>query len=320
MDRPGRTSPTVSVVVPCHNAAGVLPASLSALMEQTAKPSEIIVVDDASTDDSARVAGEYDGVKVVRMPFNSGAAAARNAGAGRAAGEILLFVDADVALRPEALERLIERFSAPDKPDAVVGAYTPRPPGGNFYTRAHNHFTRYNHARQQGEIQWFWGAVGAVKKDAFLAVGGFDQRRYRGASAEDIELGFRLARAGYRIVIDHSIAGDHLARFDLRRVLHNDFRKSALGVVLFLQENPRMNLKHGFADPANGAAVILAGSASAAAVATGRLGLKRAMPALMVNPSLANSRWKSWRACAAKSRATFQGATIRRSSPPEKIV
>jgi len=241
---------------------------LDALLAQSVKPFEVIVVDDASTDDSARIASEHKVVtRVVDQPFNSGAAAARNAGAGRASGDIIMFVDADVALCRDSLENALARFAADDHPDAVVGMYSPRPPEGDFFSVAHNYFTVYNHSRQQGAVQWFWGAVGAVRKDVFHELGGFDQYRYHGASAEDIELGFRITRAGYRIVIDHSVVGDHLVRFTLSRVLRNDFRKSALGVQLFLEENRRMGHKHGFASSSNGAAVALAGLTAAGVLA-----------------------------------------------------
>ncbi len=267
MMKQGDKTLNVSVVVPCYNAATTLGECLDALLAQSVKPFEVIVVDDASTDDSVRIAVERESVRVVSLPFNSGAAAARAAGAGRTAGDVIMFVDADVALRPDAIEKALERLSANDKPDAIVGMYGARAPGGDFYSVAHNYFTVYNHSRQEGPIQWFWGAIGMVRKDAFKAVGGFDQRRYSGASAEDIELGFRMTRADYRIIIDHSIVGDHLVRFSLSRILHNDFRKSALGVQLFIEENRRLDQKHGFASLTNGASVALAAFSVLGAIA-----------------------------------------------------
>ena len=252
----------VSVIVPCYNAASTIGECIDALIGQTVTPFEIIVADDASTDESASIASERETVKVVSLPFNGGAAAARNAGAGRAGGDILLFVDADVALEPDALEKLAATFSLDDAPDAVVGMYSVEAGRDDFYSVAHNYFTYYNHSRQQGRVKWFWGAIGAVKVDAFRSVGGFDYHRYSGASAEDIELGFRLSRAGYDIIMDNGVVGKHMVKFDLYRYLHNDFRKSALGANLFLSENRRLENEHGFASSSNGAAVATAGMAA----------------------------------------------------------
>lgn len=248
-----------SVIVPCFNASGTIAVCLAAILNQTTPPKEIIVVDDASTDNSAEIAAEFPGVRLVSLSFNSGAAAARNAGAGRATGDVLLFVDADVALLSDAIEKLAHIFNSKKTTAAIVGMYSKIPPRNDFYSIAHNYFTYFNHSQQHGRIQWFWGAIGAVARNAFFDVGCFDQRRYSGASAEDVELGFRLNRAGFVIEIDHSVIGGHLARFDLKRYLYNDFRKSALGVNLFLDENRRLEHRHGFTSSSNGVAVVVAG-------------------------------------------------------------
>lgn len=99
----------VSVVIPCHNAAAWIGEALRSVAEQRFAPHEIIVVDDASTDDSVREvrAASPGGVKLLSVRHGS-AAAARNAGIAAATGEWIAFLDADDVWYPEHLARAAE--------------------------------------------------------------------------------------------------------------------------------------------------------------------------------------------------------------------
>src|SRR5207245_11104909 len=100
----------ISIIVPVYNNAKDLPECLAALMGSNCPTSEIIVVDDGSTDDTPIVADRM-GVNVIRLGENSGVAAARNCGARHARGEILFFVDADVVGAQGAGERVVKVFA-----------------------------------------------------------------------------------------------------------------------------------------------------------------------------------------------------------------
>jgi glycosyltransferase involved in cell wall biosynthesis len=99
------SSPSFSVVIPCYNAAKFLPATLASVAAQTWPPHEVIVVDDGSTDDSARVAAAFDpALRVVSQP-NRGESVARNRGMDLATGDWVAFLDADDLWHPRKLER-----------------------------------------------------------------------------------------------------------------------------------------------------------------------------------------------------------------------
>ena len=100
----------ISVIIPAYNAAGFLPRCLNSVFAQTLKPHEIIVVDDGSSDDSARVAAEL-GAIVVRRP-NGGLSAARNTGIQNSTGDWIALLDADDLWAPDKLERQIEKIDA----------------------------------------------------------------------------------------------------------------------------------------------------------------------------------------------------------------
>ncbi len=92
------------------------------------------------------------------------------------------------------------------------------------------------HQRADPEGFTFWGACGAIRHDVFRAVGGFDAR-YRQASIEDIELGYRLRRHGHRITVDRTLEVTHLKRWTASSLLRTDIGRRALPwSELILQE------------------------------------------------------------------------------------
>jgi GT2 family glycosyltransferase len=230
-----------------HDNERTLARCLAALAAQLGADGEVICVDDASADGSAAVASAA-GAAVARMAENVGAARARNAGAGAARGECLFFLDADVMLSAGALAALRRSFEA--GADAVVGHYTAETPAPGFFSRYQNYYTFFNHDRQRGDINWFWTAMGAVRRGVFEELGGFSEH-YRGASAEDMEFGYELSRAGRRIVLDKDVRGEHDHRHGFRSLVSNDLKKSAAWSNVFLRLNKRGRFKHGFTGAAN---------------------------------------------------------------------
>jgi hypothetical protein len=105
-------APLVSILIPCYNAARWLPAALESAFSQTWPRTEVILVDDGSTDGSLAVARSFGhrGLRILTQP-NSGASAARNRGLGAAAGDFIQFLDADDTLAPDKIERQVERLA-----------------------------------------------------------------------------------------------------------------------------------------------------------------------------------------------------------------
>lgn len=227
--------PTVSFIVPAHQAAATLPDSVAAIRAGAPAGSEIVVVDDGSFDDTSSQAEELADVVVVR-PCQGGAARARNDGAQRARGDVLFFVDADVTVKPEAVAGALRHL---ESVDAVFGAYQPLPPApvANAATTAKNLLHHYTHLCCAGEVSTFWSGFGAVRREAFLAVGGFDPAVTSGADVEDIHLGYRLQRAGYRILLDPSLQVAHHKRYTIRGVISSDiFHRAIPWTRAMLQE------------------------------------------------------------------------------------
>lgn len=108
----------ISVIIPCHDAAETLGATLRSVLNQTRPPEEIVVADDGSTDASATVAASFGGpVRVIRGHWG-GASAARLAGLAEAGGDGLMFLDADDLIAPDTLASLAAVLA--DHPDAIA--------------------------------------------------------------------------------------------------------------------------------------------------------------------------------------------------------
>lgn len=165
---------------------------------------------------------EPHAVEVVTDPGGSGPAAARNAGVARTAGEIVVFVDADVEVHPDALRRLRESLERDRGLDAVFGAYDEHPAAAATVSRFRNLLHHHVHSAAAGPATTFWAGLGAIRREAFDAVGGFDARRYPRPSIEDIEFGMRLHAAGRRIVLDPSARGTHLKCWTLCSMMRTD--------------------------------------------------------------------------------------------------
>jgi GT2 family glycosyltransferase len=210
----------ISVIIPAYESAHEIRECLAVLHASSETPAEILVVDDGSTDDTAAVAAAA-GARVIRQTENRGSAAARNVGVAHVRGDVLLFVDADVAVAPDAVAR-VRRLLAED-PDvsAVFGSYDTRPRARSLVSQYRNLLHHYVHQHASAEAFTFWTGVGAVRRAAFTAVGGFDSDPTWDL-IEDIELGYRLRRAGYRIRLDKALRGTHPKRWTLAQTLRTD--------------------------------------------------------------------------------------------------
>ena len=215
------TAPVVSVVVPVFNGRRFLPRCLDAIAGSSFRRFEIIVVDDGSTDDSADIARSR-GASVFSLPVQGGPGGARNRGVREARGSIVLFVDADVVIHADAIARVVAALDAQPQVAAVFGSYDDSPAEPNFVSQYKNLYHHFTHQQGSEEAATFWAGCGAIRRDVFLASGGFDHVRYPRPSIEDIELGYRLRHLGYRIQLDKRLQGKHLKQWTLRSMLRAD--------------------------------------------------------------------------------------------------
>jgi GT2 family glycosyltransferase len=203
----------LSIVIPSHNRPDLLAACLASVCRHAPLGSEILVVDDASPGGSvAQVAGTFAGIAVLRLERQSGFCVAANAGIARAGGDVVEVLNDDTVVSPGWAETALAPFA-----DERIAAVTPLvlmgPPGAHVPERIDSAGDEYwiggvARKRWHGEALAerhliagrVFGASGAgsfYRRDALIAVGGFPEEFV--AYFDDIDLSFRLNRAGWRI-------------------------------------------------------------------------------------------------------------------------
>jgi cellulose synthase/poly-beta-1,6-N-acetylglucosamine synthase-like glycosyltransferase len=172
-----------------------------------------------------RARGPSDEVLVVDGPAEAGPAEARNLGVARAGGDVVVFVDADVEVHADALARIRTAFATDSAVAAIYGSYDDSPTAPGAVSGFRNLLHHWVHQSGAGASVTFWAGLGAVRRDVFVAAGGFDAERFARPSVEDIDLGMRLASRGERIVLDPRIQGTHMKRWTFREMVRTDFAR-----------------------------------------------------------------------------------------------
>jgi GT2 family glycosyltransferase len=203
----------LAVVIPATDSPAGLERCLAALEAGSRVPDELVVQ---------------------REPAGAGPAAARNLGALATEADILVFVDSDIEVHPDALSRLAARFADDPGLAAVFGAYDDDPADPGLTSRYRNLLHHHVHAGAAGEAETFWAGLGAIRRESFEAAGGFDAERYPEPSVEDIELGIRLRRRGAKIALDPEIRGRHLKAWTPSSMVATDFGRRGVPWVRLL--------------------------------------------------------------------------------------
>lgn len=214
-------SETLSVVIPTHNRPAALARLLASILgpESSEASPEVVIVDDGS------VVGTYDdletkypGVKWLRQP-QSGPATARNTGWQASTGDIVVFVDDDCVLTPEALSRLQDALSVHDAAGASIEPLHRGHVVADFMHAEH----LVTHKVQDGQVRWLVTACLAVRRTALEQVGGFDEQLTT-AGGEDVDLSLRLKEAGFRLGVAREAVAFHDHRASLRLLVRTYYR------------------------------------------------------------------------------------------------
>ena len=237
----------ISVIIPVYNGKNTLELCLKSIFNSDYPIFECIVVDDFSTDNSVQIAETFN-VKVVPSDSQKGAAHARNRGAEVAGGDILLFVDADVTIYPDSIRKVAKAFEEYPDISALFGSYDDHPGCPNFFSQYKNLFHHYIHQTSREDASTFWSGFGAIKKEVFFTVNGFDQNKYSNACIEDIEMGSRLKKMGYQILLYKQLQVKHLKRYSFSNLWKSDLFDRAIPWTIVMLSNRKLtsdlNLKH----------------------------------------------------------------------------
>ncbi len=198
---------TVSIIIPNWNGKELLEKNLPFVLEAKDNPKnkivEIIIVDDKSTDESVSfLQKNFSGrIKLIKHTKNRGFSSAVNTGARSAKGQVIVLLNTDVRPEKKFLESTIALFRDPD-----VFAVSFHEPGrsstkGVFENGYINH-SPLKESNEVGDTFWVSGGSGAFRRETWVNLGGMDEKLLSPLYWEDVDLGYRALKRGYRLLWD----------------------------------------------------------------------------------------------------------------------
>ena len=243
--------PLVSVVIPNYNYAKTLPKCLDALVEQSYPSIEIIMVDDGSTDNSVEIASRYP-CKIIRTK-NNGVSAARNTGVAHAKGDIIFFLDSDVALFKDAIENAVQEFQKDPSLGSVCGIYAKEALFNDSLVEEYRTLQGYYwRISSESYVTAGFFSLGAVKKSVFNELGGFYENLN---NSEDIEFGHRLNQK-YKLLLTRRVMGYHDDEHELRQLARKMHERARQRVPFYFH---RKKFTKGFETPLRGIGMLFVG-------------------------------------------------------------
>ena len=226
----------VSVVIPAFNAESTIGQAVEHSLSQAREPLEVevIVVDDGSTDDTAKIA-ESAGATVIRQE-NAGPAVARNRGWESATGQIICFTDSDCIPLPGWLENLLDGFIE-EQVGAVAGSYEIANSSSWLAQWVHREIME-RHRRMPSHVRAFGSYNVAIPRYVLEATGGFDPA-YRQASGEDNDLSYRIIKEGWCIAFRPQAVVAHYHPEKVWKYLLEQYRHGFWRAKLYL-DHPGM--------------------------------------------------------------------------------
>jgi glycosyltransferase involved in cell wall biosynthesis len=233
----------ISVIIPVYNGGKTLGLCLKSIYNSSYPNFECIVVDDHSTDNTAKIAESFD-TKIIRLDRQHGAAYARNRGAELAKGEIFLFIDSDVTIYPDSLEIVVKTFEEYREISALFGSYDDQPGHLNFLSQYRNLLHHYIHQTSLEDASTFWTGCGAIKREVFFKVCKFNENC---RMMEDIELGYKLKAENYKIRLTKQLIVKHFKHYSFLNLIKSDIFDRAVPWTILMLSNKQytsdLNLK-----------------------------------------------------------------------------
>jgi len=227
-------------VIPNYNSRKTIAKTIGSLEKQTFRDFDVTIVDDKSKDNSVSLVKELikgkKKYKLEELPENKGVANARNAGAQKSSGRIILFTDSDVILKTDTVQRVAEFFQKNKNVDAIVGLLDKKSSFRNLASEHFNLRVYYNLTKLPKYINIIYTSICAVRREQFENVEGFNTKMKSEFGLEDAELGFRLSESGFKIVFDKNLSVFHYKHIGFFGLLKNDYRRSKSRIKLMFRK------------------------------------------------------------------------------------
>ncbi len=226
-----------SIIIPAYNSEKTIAKTIDACKRQDYSGEfEIIVVDDGSKDSTGAKAWEA-GAKVIKQE-NKGPAAARNEGARKSTGKILVFTDADCVPEKNWLREMLKPFKEAEV-IGVQGAYKTNQRGLIARFNQIEIEERYEKMIASAQLDWIGSYSAAYRREDFLEANGFDES-FPKASGEDSELSYKLAKAGKKLVFNPYAIVYHTHPETLQAYLKVKFNRAFYRVHLYSKHKDKI--------------------------------------------------------------------------------
>ena len=221
----------VSVIIPAYNAEDHIADCLNAIRNSDYTHYEIIVVNDCSSDGTIERISNIP-CRILKTPERTGPAGARNLGIEHAAGDMLVFVDADIVIQPSTIRQLLESFLK--RPDiiSVCGTYDTHCNYRNISSLYQKSYNEYKIKFLPTYGPYITTAICCVPRDVVSAAGGLRAHIYTG---EDYELGLRLTEGGHVNFLNKSITVTHNKHVTFRQLIKQKFQYATNMTMLKLE-------------------------------------------------------------------------------------
>ncbi len=216
-------NPEVSVIIPTYNRGNLIARAIQSVLKQTHQNFEIIVIDDASADNTKEVIQSFNDsrIKYIKHQVNKGGSAARNTGIKIAQGKYIAFLDSDDEWLPEKLEKQVKKIKESNEKVGVI--YT------RYWILQNNKKFLSKEPQKRGDIfedelfeDWITPtSCVLVKKECFERVGGFDENL---PVRQDYDMWLRISKYFYFDFIKEPLVKIYLDR-DTNRITSTDFKK-----------------------------------------------------------------------------------------------
>ena len=216
--------PHISVIIPVFNGGRTLEACLKALFCSACTAFEVILVNDASKDNSLEIAKNFP-VRIISNEINKGRGISKNIGTKEARGEILLFIDSDVIVEKNTLSVIAEAFHNNPYIAAVTGVPKPENPCKNFASQFKSVYMNYVFSILPKNVDFAYGSVQAFRKDPV-----FNREKLhfnKDLYCDDIDFGLRVKGKGMKILLIPDVKIIHIKHHSMLSLIKNDFRVPA---------------------------------------------------------------------------------------------
>lgn len=219
--------PSVSVIIPSYNAQSTIEQTLQSLMEQDYMgPTEIIVVDDGSTDATSEISRKY--ADKVFIQDHKGPGMARNRGVEESSGEVLIFTDSDCILSKQFVSELVKPLGDP-LVAGVQGRYVGRDTAIIARFIQHEYEERARRQAKVDNVYWVATHSACYRRDAFLSTGGFGTF----SRGQDLDLSQRMERSGLRLVFNPDAIVYHHHPTTLGKYIRGKFTRAYWMIALY---------------------------------------------------------------------------------------